>query len=62
MISEPLMHRIGRIDQVIRDYFKSNPTIDEIPAKNLMPLIVSKGIFKTDYSRPGLPIRNLLIA
>ena len=32
----------------------------EIPAKYLMGVFVEKDIFNKDYSRPGLPIRNLL--
>lgn len=59
MLSEQLIHKIGRIDQVIRDYFAGSNE-NEIPAKDLMPLFVRKGIFPKDYSRPGLPIRNIL--
>ena len=53
------IHKIGRIDQVVRDYFESNKSIVEIPAKNLMPLFIEKGIFNKDH-RNGLPIRNIL--
>jgi hypothetical protein len=60
MLSEATIHKAGRIDQIVRDYFTSNPSILEVPAKDLMLLFVEKGVFNKDYSRPGLPIRNLL--
>ncbi len=60
MLTENQIHKLGRIDQVIRDYFQNNPSIKEVLAKDLMQLFVEKGIFSKDYSRPGLPIRNLL--
>jgi hypothetical protein len=60
MLSEATIHKAGRIDQIVRDYFTSNPSTKEVPAKDLMLLFVEKGIFNKDYSRPGLPIRNLL--
>jgi hypothetical protein len=60
MLSEKTIHKVGRIDQVIRDYFTSNPTIKEIAAKDLMPEFIKKEIFVKDSSRPGLPIRNIL--
>ena len=59
MISEKQIHKIGRIDQVIRDFFEANPSIIEIPAKELMPVFIQKGIFYKN-NRDGLPIRNLL--
>ena len=61
-MTEQQLHKIGRIDQIVRDYFKFNLSLNEIPAKDLMPLFVEKGIFNKDYSSPGLPIRNLLRA
>jgi hypothetical protein len=60
MLTEHKIHKIGRIDQLVRDYFDSHPSIAEIPAKDLMSMFVAKGIFNKDYSRSGLPIRNLL--
>ena len=60
MLTDKKLHKIGRIDQIIRDYFEKNPSVNEIPAKDLMPLFIEKGIFNKDYSRPGLPIRNIL--
>lgn len=60
MLSENTIHKAGRIDQIVRDYFLENPSITIIPAKELMVYFVEKGVFNKDYSRPGLPIRNLL--
>lgn len=60
MVTENTIHKIGRIDQIVRDYFKSNPSVKEVRAKDLMPLFIDKGIFNKDYSRSGLPMRNLL--
>lgn len=60
MLTEITIQKVGRIDQVVRDYFHSNPNVKEVSAKDLMYLFVDKGIFSKDYSRPGLPIRNLL--
>lgn len=60
MLTGNTIHKAGRIDQVVRDYFNSNPSVSEVAAKDLMHLFVDKGIFNKDYSRPGLPIRNLL--
>jgi hypothetical protein len=60
MLTESTIHKTGRIDQVVRDFFKENPSVKEVPAKDLMKLFVDKGIFNKDYSRLGLPIRNLL--
>lgn len=59
-MTESKFHKIGRIDQIVRDYFLENSSLNEIPAKDLMGLFIEKGIFNKDYSRPGLPIRNLL--
>jgi hypothetical protein len=60
MLSERTVHKVGRIDQVVRDYFVSNPSVKEIAAKDLMPQFIKKKIFNKDYARPGLPIRNIL--
>lgn len=60
MLTENIIHKAERVDQVVRDYFNGNPSVKEVAAKDLMPLFVQKGIFNKDYSRPGLPIRNLL--
>jgi len=57
--SEKKLHKIGRIDQIVRDYFEKNKSVNEILAKELMPLFIQKGIFLKD-ERNGLPIRRLL--
>jgi hypothetical protein len=57
--SEKKLHKIGRIDQIVRDYFEDNPSVTEIPAKDLMKTFIAKGIFFKNH-RDGLPIRNLL--
>lgn len=59
MLSENKIHRIGRIDQIVRDYFLAHPSLTEIPAKDLMPLFIEKDIFTTNH-RNDLPIREIL--
>ena len=59
MLSENKIHRIGRIDQIVRDYFLANPSLTEIPAKDLMPLFIEKEVFKNNH-RNDLPIREIL--
>jgi hypothetical protein len=58
-LSEKRMHKIGRIDQIVRDYFLTHPDQKEVLAKDLMPLFIEKSIFFKDQ-RGGLPIRTLL--
>ena len=58
-MTERKIHLIGRIDQIIRDYFEKNTSVKEVLAKDMMPLFIKKGIFKKDH-RDGLPIRNIL--
>ncbi|MEJ8818766.1 hypothetical protein [Lacibacter sp. H407] len=58
-MTEKKLHRIGRIDQIVRDYFEKNKSVTEILSKELMPLFIEKDIFTKDH-REGLPIRNLL--
>lgn len=58
-MTEDKIHKVGRIDQIVRDYFISNPLVKEIQAKELMNLFIEKGIFSKNH-RNGLPIRNLL--
>ncbi len=59
IFSEKKLHKIGRIDQIVLDYFTARPTEKEVSAKSLMPLFIQKGIFEKD-NRAGLPIRSLL--
>lgn len=58
-MTEKKLHRLGRIDQIVRDYFEKSKSVNEMMAKDLMQLFIEKGIFDKDY-RNGLPIRNLL--
>jgi hypothetical protein len=53
------IHLIGRIDQIVRDYFLANPSVNIDLAKNFMPLFIEKGIFEKD-TKAGKPIRDLL--
>lgn len=58
-MTERKIHLIGRIDQIVRDYFEETNIEGEIPAKEFMPLFIKKGIFKTNH-RDGLSIRKVL--
>lgn len=59
VFSEKKLHRIDRLDKIIKDFFEENPDISEIAAKDLMPLFIKQGIFLQDH-RNGFPIRILL--
>jgi hypothetical protein len=52
---------IEKINEIIADYFKANPSVDWIPAKEIMPDLIKAGIFKKD-EKSGLPIRKVLRA
>lgn len=52
--------KIARINQVVTDYFKSNPSVNKIPAMDLMSEFIKAGIFNKNSEREGLPIRKLL--
>lgn len=52
--------KIARINKVVTGYFKNNPSVNKIPAMNLMSEFIKAGIFNKDYERKGLPIRKLL--
>lgn len=62
MLSQKTIDKAIRIDQVVTAYFTANPSVSIVAAKDLMPLFVKNNIFNKDYSRPGLPIRNVLRA
>ena len=51
--SEKKLHKIGRIDQIVRDYFADRPEEKEVSAKSLMPLLIEKELFEKDH-RAGL--------
>ncbi len=59
IFSEKKLHKIGRIDQIVRDYFENVEPGSEVMAKDLMSLFIEKGIFLKD-DKKGLPIRELL--
>ena len=44
-MTDKKLQTVGRIDQIIRDYFEKNKSISEIMAKDLMPLFIEKEIF-----------------
>lgn len=58
-LSEKRLKKIARINEVVRDYFNSHPSIDYIAATHLMPLLIRKGIFLKDTEN-GLPVRVIL--
>lgn len=51
--------KIRKINEVVKNYFSENPSVDKIQAKDLMPEFIKAGIFTADH-RNGLPIRKLL--
>lgn len=53
------MDKIRLINQVLIDYFKTNNSVNLIPAKDLMPNFIKAGVFEKD-TKGGLPIRTLL--
>jgi hypothetical protein len=57
--SEKKLHKIGRADQVIKEYFSTHPAEKQVQAKKLMPLFVEQGIFYKQ-NKDGLQIRLLL--
>ena len=57
--SDKKLHKIERISQTVQAYFAKNKSVMEIPAKDLMPNFIEKGIFLKDH-RNGLYIRNVL--
>ena len=52
--------KIEKINKVLADYFESNKSVKRVRALDMMDYFVDAGIFKKDYDRPGLPIRNVL--
>lgn len=53
--------KIVRINEVIADFFKNNPTIEWIAAKEIMPSLIKAGVFNKDEKK-GLPLRKVLRA
>ena len=60
--SERKLHKIGRIDQVIRDYFADHPSLQEISAKDLMKKLVEKGIFLKDFPGSNITVQYPFVA
>ena len=52
--------KIEKINKVLADYFESNKSVKHVRALDMMDDFVDAGIFKKDYDRSGLPIRNVL--
>jgi hypothetical protein len=50
---------INKINKVIDDFFKNNPEVNYIAAKELMPELIQAGVFTSNH-RDGLPLRELL--
>ncbi|AXT52604.1 hypothetical protein D1818_17840 [Aquimarina sp. BL5] len=50
---------IVKINEVITHYFNTNPSVDWIPVKEIMPALIEAGIFKKD-NKKGLPMRKVL--
>lgn len=57
--SMKLEEKLNRINQSIEKYFKQNPSVSKVMAKDLMPLFIREGIFEQDHKN-GLPIRSIL--
>lgn len=45
-MTERKTHLIGRIYQIVRDFFEVNISVPEIQTKDLMPLFVKQGFLK----------------
>jgi hypothetical protein len=54
-----LSEKINATNKAIEKYFKLNPSVSKVMAKDLMPFFIKEGIFNNDH-REGLPIRSLL--
>lgn len=61
MLTEFKIHRAGRIDQIVRDFFVKNPSVNEVLAKELMSDFILKGIFATNH-RDGLPFAGARVS
>ncbi len=59
MTTEEKEEMIAAINQVLKEYFNRHPEVNEIVAKEMMPIFMENGIFNNNPS-DGLPIRKLL--
>ncbi|WP_299218183.1 hypothetical protein [uncultured Aquimarina sp.] len=50
---------IVKINEVITHYFNTNPSVDWIPVKEIMPALIEAEVFNKD-NKKGLPIRKVL--
>ncbi|WP_299260226.1 hypothetical protein [uncultured Aquimarina sp.] len=50
---------IVKINEVIAHYFNTNPSVDWIPVKEIMPALIEAAVFNKD-NKKGLPIRKVL--
>ena len=53
------MEKIEEINRALEEYFSLNNSGNDIPAKDLMPWFIEKGVFVKDVKN-GLPIRKIL--
>lgn len=53
------MKDLNKINEVIKEYFDKNKSVNSLPAKDLMPYFIEAGIFVKD-EKNGLPIRKVL--
>jgi hypothetical protein len=51
--------RLNKINEVIYNFFKVNPSLEMVRSKDLMSQFIKAGIFKNDQNK-GLPIRKIL--
>lgn len=59
MVGDQTTQKVLRIRRAVQEYFDKNPSVSELPAKDLMPWFIKKGIFDKDH-RNGLPVRDVL--
>ncbi|MGK9118036.1 hypothetical protein [Olivibacter jilunii] len=52
-------HLLAQLNIAIGAYFKKNPSVETVSAKDLMPYFIEAGIFEKDH-KSGLPIRKIL--
>lgn len=58
-LTDHILQKAKEVEEIVEQYFDENPSIEDVQAKDLMPLFIEKGVFTKD-NRKGLPIRNLL--
>jgi hypothetical protein len=51
--------QINKLNKVVEAFFKNNPDIQKIAAKELMPEFMKEGVFTSNH-RDGLKLRELL--